>query len=168
MSKSKHPSSGKTKKEEPVIEVIAVIEPEFIDRNGIFMFPDNSKYEGDYQENVSDGTKMRHGNGTITWNYGPVEKYDGQWFQDKMNGSGSYSFASGAQYDGIMKNNLFEGEGKYVFPDGAKYVGQWQQNKMHGNGEYTDASGIVWSGIFFNGLYDSGKTHISLRPSEGI
>lgn len=168
MSKGKHPSSGKGKKEEPVIEIVAVIEPEFIDKNGIFIFADNSKYEGDYQENASDGSKKRHGKGTITWNYGPVEKYVGQWSEDKMNGSGSYSFASGAEYCGIMKDNLFEGEGKYVFSDGARYVGQWQQNKMHGKGEYTDISGIAWSGIFFNGLYDSGKTHISLRQSEGI
>lgn len=85
-----------------------------------------------------------------------------------MNGMGEYQFSSGAKYNGEMKDNLFHGQGTYLFFDGAKYTGKWQQNKMHGDGEYIDSTGVVWSGLFFNGLYDSGKTYISLRPSEGI
>ena len=166
MSKGK--AAGKGKKEEAVVEVAAVIEPEYIEGKGTFIFTNNSKYEGDYQQNTADGIKKRHGNGTITWNYGPVEQYVGHWSDDRMNGSGVYTFASGAEYTGEMKDNLFEGEGTYLFADGAKYSGHWLQNKMHGEGIYIDATGVNWAGNFFNGLYDSGKTHLSLRPTEEI
>ena len=165
---SKNKAGGKGKKEEAVAEVIAVIEPEFTNGSGTFIFPDNSKYEGDYQTNCSDGSKRRHGNGVITWNYGPVERYNGQWSEDKMTGTGTYQFASGAEYKGSMKDNLFNGEGSYLFTDGARYTGGWMQNKMHGSGTYVDPTGVTWSGTFFNGLFDAGKTHISLRPTEGI
>lgn len=165
---SQRKSINKGKKDEPVIEVVTATEPEFIDGKGTFIFSDNSKYEGDYQLNVTDGIKKRHGTGSITWNQDPTENYIGQWSEDRMNGSGTYSFASGAKYQGNMKDNIFDGEGIYVFADGAKYSGQWQQNKMHGAGEYVDPSGVVWKGRFFNGLFDSGETHVSLRPTEGI
>jgi hypothetical protein len=165
---SQRKSINKGKKDEPVIEVVTTTEPEFVEGRGTFVFSDNSKYEGDYQLNVTDGIKKRHGTGSITWNHGPTENYTGQWFEDRMNGPGVYLFASGARYQGNMKDNVFDGEGMYVFADGAKYSGQWQQNKMHGAGEYVDPSGVAWKGRFFNGLYDSGETHISLRPTEGI
>lgn len=166
MSKSK--TTGKGKKDDHLVEVIAIIEPEFIDGKGAFIFPDNSKYEGDYQLNTSDGTKKRHGSGSMTWSLHPVEKYVGQWLDDRMNGIGTYSFASGTVYDGGMRDNLFDGEGTYLFYDGAKYTGHWLQNKMHGSGMYVDATGVTWSGEFFHGMYDSGKNHVSLRPTEGI
>lgn len=165
---SQRKSVAKVKKDEPLIEIVVAIEPEFTDGKGSFIFTDNSKYEGDYQLNVSDGSKKRQGNGTLTWNDGPTESYTGQWNEDRMNGSGTYIFASGASYQGSLKDNAFDGQGVYSFTDGAHYSGNWQQNKMHGAGEYVDPSGVVWKGKFFNGLYDSGKTHISLRPTEGI
>ena len=89
----------------------------------------------------------------------------GVWFNDKMNGEGTYRFASGASYEGTLKDNMFHGHGTYAYSDGAKYSGQWENNKMHGQGEYVDGAGVIWSGTFFNGLYDSGKTFVSLRPS---
>lgn len=45
---SKNKSSGKSKKDEPATESIAVLEHEFKDGIGSFIFPDNSKYEGYY------------------------------------------------------------------------------------------------------------------------
>lgn len=165
---SQRKSLIKGKKDEQVIDVTTALEPEFVDGRGKFIFTDNSNYEGDYQLNVTDGRKKRHGTGSITWRQDPTESYNGLWSEDRMNGFGIYTFASGAKYEGNMKDNSFDGDGEYNFTDGAKYRGQWQQNKMHGHGEYIDPTGLVWKGQFLNGLYDSGQAHISLRPSEKL
>jgi hypothetical protein len=142
---------SKNKKNEPVPE--APKEPEFTLGNGEFEFPDSSRYVGEWKEWKEGLRKVREGKGTFI--NGP-EKYDGSWFDDKMNGYGEYYFASGAIYKGNFQNNAFHGEGEYQFADGAKYTGGWQNNKMHGQGTYVDNSNNVYKGMFINGTYDSG------------
>lgn len=165
---SQRKSLTKGKKDEQILDIATTVEPELVDGRGKFMYPDDSCYEGDYQLNVADGMKRKHGTGIITWRRDPTESYNGLWFDDKMNGFGIYTFASGAKYEGNMKDNNFDGDGEYTMRDGSKYRGEWQQNKMHGSGEYTDPTGLVWKGKFFNGLYDSGETQMSSRPSESL
>jgi hypothetical protein len=131
--------------------------------NGTFVFPDGSKYVGDYVD--TGGVKVREGDGT--WTFGP-ESYVGAWKSDQMHGRGKYKFASGSKYDGNFVNGAFEGIGTYTFSDGAVYKGSWKQNSMHGTGEYIDASKVKWTGEFFNGMFDTGKTYISLRPTLGL
>ena len=43
--------------------------------------------------------------------------------------AGTYTFASKAQYDGDFCDNKFEGTGSYVWPDGRRYDGQWKDSK---------------------------------------
>ena len=74
----------------------------------------------------------------------------------------------GAVYTGNFVNGMFHGEGRYQYLDGANYFGLWHNNKMHGKGEYVDSDGTSWNGTFFNGMYDSGRTYITVRPSQGL
>jgi hypothetical protein len=160
MSHAKGKPAGK--KDEKAEALVQEVQVQY--GKGSFSFPDGSKYEGDYQQGA-DNIKLRHGKGVFT--NGP-ERYSGEWSGDKMNGQGIYEFASGAVYKGSFKNGFFDGEGVYKFPDGATYIGGWVSNKMHGRGEYTDAENVKWSGEFFNGMFDSGRSFISLRPSQGL
>ena len=146
-----------TEEVEPEAEVMS------IKGNGSFIFPDGSKYTGDYVD--TGGTKVREGDGLYIFG---AESYKGGWANDQMSGKGKYKFASGNIYDGKFANGMFEGQGQYTFSDGATYVGSWKQNNMHGNGEYTDTNNVKWNGTFFNGMYDTGKSYISLRPIIGL
>jgi hypothetical protein len=156
----KDPKKGKNDKDE------APIVPEVVINygSGSFSFPDGSRYEGEYSH-IGEASKMRHGKGSYV--NGP-ERYSGEWSGDKMNGQGTYEFASGAVYKGHFRQGMFDGEGTYRFADGASYTGMWHANKMHGSGEYMDAEKVKWAGEFFNGCFDSGRSFISLRPSQGL
>ena len=166
----------------PVVEEVPVMEPDVVDElhveSGCFIFPDGSKYEGEWK--MIDGVQMKDGNGTFTC--GP-DRYSGGWVHDRMDGEGEYIFSSGALYRGSFSQNQFHGEGEYIFPDGAKYryfvikrldvrnrcvSGGWARGKMHGTGVYTDPDGVEWRGNFFNGMFDSGRSYLSLRPSKTL
>jgi hypothetical protein len=153
-------SKNKGKQADPVPEPVKS-EPEFTTGNGEFIFPDNSKYNGDWKE--SNGKRVREGQGSFTCG---KEQYIGSWVDDKMNGTGEYTFSSGAVYKGNFVNNAFSGEGEYVFHDGARYGGSWLNNKMHGFGTYVDRDNNVFKGQYINGMYDSGNTYISVRTIQ--
>ncbi len=156
-------SKAKGKAEpDPVIEQKPV-EPEILTGKGVFVFPDGSKYDGDWIE--VNHIKQRSGHGTFTFGR---ETYVGEWSNDTMSGNGIYTFSSGSVYQGNFCNNCFDGNGTYTFADGAKYSGEWKNGKMHGEGEYIDPYNVSWKGTFVNGMYDSGRSYISLRPSKSI
>nr|CCA23361.1 conserved hypothetical protein [Albugo laibachii Nc14] len=113
---------------------------------GTFVFPDGSRYEGEYID--EDQRICRHGRGKYT--AGP-ESYEGEWEKDEMHGSGTYTFATGARYEGQFDHNEFSGNGSYYWPDGASYHGAWKHNRMDGSGAYKDKDGVEWSGQFVNG-----------------
>lgn len=111
MSKAK---GKQTVVETPVVEPVEQ-EVETV-QNGCFIYPDGSKYEGEWT--LVDGNQVRNGKGTFTC--GP-DQYSGNWSNDAMDGEGEYFFSSGAIYRGNFTLNLFHGLGEYVFPDGATY-----------------------------------------------
>lgn len=86
--------------------------------SGTFIFPDGSKYEGQYIEGEG-GIPTRHGQGTLT---NGEEQYVGDWRDDKMNGNGRYVFASSAVYEGNFENDKFYGEGRYIWPNNEREV----------------------------------------------
>jgi hypothetical protein len=83
------------------------------------------------------------------------ESYEGEWFEDKIQGYGVYNYLTGAVYDGEWHAGKHHGHGTYYFPNGAKYIGHWENHLMHGKGVYTDTNGLIWEGVFINGSYDS-------------
>ena len=52
-------------------------------------------------------------------------------------GKGKYvSKSSGGVYDGEYKNDKKDGSGKYVWSNGDWYEGEWKQGLRHGQGVY--------------------------------
>lgn len=131
-------------------------------QEGVFVFMDGSRYEGQYIQQDS-GEMVRHGTGTFSCGADGIEQYQGSWKNDKMYGKGEFKFASGALYKGSFVDNLFDGDGKYTWSDGATYTGSWKESKMHGNGKYIDTEHVAWKGKFYNGKYFNGKTYIIVR-----
>uniref|UniRef100_A0A7S1C5G3 MORN repeat-containing protein 5 n=1 Tax=Bicosoecida sp. CB-2014 TaxID=1486930 RepID=A0A7S1C5G3_9STRA len=142
--------------EEEVKEVAA---PEPQKGTGTFVYPDGSRYEGEWASDV-DGVRRREGQGTFD---DGVERYEGSWVADKMDGQGKFVFATGAVYEGGFADNVFSGSGRYEWKDGATYEGGWRQGRMHGDGTYVDPEGVSWAGEFYNGKFNNGRAHINLR-----
>ncbi|KAJ9519241.1 hypothetical protein QJQ45_017901 [Haematococcus lacustris] len=82
--------------------------------------------------------RVRHGKGV--YKEGDYV-YEGDFFQDMIQGTGKFTYASGASYEGQWHQGEYHGTGRYTWPDGRTYEGQWQANKMHGQGTYTDING---------------------------
>jgi len=51
------------------------------------------------------------------------EVYEGEWKNDKADGTGTYTHADGAKYIGQWVDDKQEGNGIEIWPDGAKYDG---------------------------------------------
>lgn len=71
----------------------------------MFLYPDGSKYEGDWVED------QRCGQGKYF--YINADVYEGEWFNNVRHGHGSYTYAE----------------------TGTKFVGQWKEGKREGHGE---------------------------------
>ncbi|XP_063718986.1 MORN repeat-containing protein 2-like isoform X2 [Symsagittifera roscoffensis] len=115
--------------------------------NGVFMFPNGDRYDGDYMRKP-DGTIFRQGQGCHTASDGT--KYEGEWLNDTMTGQGSVEYPSGASYEGEFNENKFHGSGRYNWPDGAVYSGHFEDNRICGDGEFLDPDGQAWVGNFDN------------------
>lgn len=114
-------------------------------RNGIYMFPNGDKYEGEYIS-LEGGSLERNGRGKHITANGTV--YEGNWVGDKMNGFGKLEHPSGATYEGDFVNNQFHGEGKYTWPNGSFYEGHFVENRLEGQGQFTDTVSQQWTGTF--------------------
>lgn len=61
---------------------------------------------------------MKHGEGVLLITVGNMsyergnEEYKGSWFEDKMEGYGTYKYTSGAKFTGEWKDNKHHGKGK--------------------------------------------------------
>jgi len=76
------------------------------------------------------------GCGVYKWKDG--RSYYGEWCQNDMQGYGHYVYADGVQYHGQYSNDKKEGYGQYDWTDGRRYQGWWHKGKQHGFGIYTD------------------------------
>lgn len=125
---------------------------------GTYRYSGNSKYTGQFQNN------LRHGKGKMTYQDGNVydgpfvmgkkqgdngsmtfaangDKYVGQWKSDQPNGKGKYYFATNERYEGDFVNGTFEGQGTMYYPDGARFAGGWSKNRKNGAGVFYAADG---------------------------
>ena len=60
--------------------------------------------------------------------------YEGEWYENKINGTGVYVWPDGRKYDGEWKDNNMHGKGVYTWKDGEEYDGQWKNGLFHGKG----------------------------------
>lgn len=95
-------------------------------KNGVFIFKDGSRYDGEYKDDIDN--PIRQGVGKFTdKTTGCV--YTGEWANDKMHGNGVMTYPSGAVYEGEWKEGKYEGKGSYKWTNGTTYVGEWIGNR---------------------------------------
>ena len=52
-----------------------------------------------------------------------------------------FTWPDGRRYEGEYTDDKKEGTGTFYWPDGRKYEGGWKNGKQHGLGLYTSAKG---------------------------
>ncbi len=75
-------------------------------------------------------------NGTGTFYYDEVERYEGEWKDNTQHGQGTYYLANGDRYEGEWKYDIQHGQGTYYFANGNRYEGEWKNHRQHGQGTY--------------------------------
>jgi len=75
--------------------------------------------------------------------------------QGQAHGYGALRFKNGEFYEGQFYNDRMDGVGKHRWPSGALYEGQWDADERQGLGVYTFADGSVYEGRFRKSLRES-------------
>ena len=80
------------------------------------------------------------------------EYYDGNWKRGQSNGSGKIYYSNNnLKYEGNFSNGKPEGFGKYIWEDGEYYIGQWKNGLRHGKGkQYARNGKLIFRGVFEN------------------
>ncbi len=146
---------------------------------GVFAYPDGSKYEGHFQDNKFDGR------GTFYFANG--DKYVGNFKENYPDGIGTRFLKDGSEESGEWKQGEFvgaslvqsgkigcldgdcvDGQGTYVYKEGsAKYVGHFQNSVPHGYGVCTYANGDRYEGEWVEGAF-GGKGILALREGTVV
>ena len=115
---------------------------------GVRVFPDGSRYEGEWFQDLCHGFGVYVGGGPLG------VRYEGEWKDGRRHGAGVESYGhtgngrcicplggvhlGGARcfYDGAWEDGLYHGEGTFTCADGRQYHGAWSKGKRHGFGRY--------------------------------
>jgi hypothetical protein len=147
---------------------------------GIFAYPDGSKYEGKFFNGKFDGS------GTFFFSNG--DKYTGNFKENYPHGHGTRLLKSGVEETGEWKQGEFlgsslttesgkvgcilgdceNGKGVYIYKEGsARYEGEFKSKKPHGNGTCTYANGERYAGEWMDGAF-GGKGTLYLRDATEV
>lgn len=122
------------------------------DGEGTFWFADGDRYVGHFKENYPDG------HGTRFLNNGGGEE-SGEWKQGEFMGG---SLAESGRV-GCVQGNCENGQGTYFYKAGsAKYVGAFKNELPEGLGTCTYANGDLYQGEWKEGAF-GGKGTLTLR-----
>ena len=116
---------------------------------GSLFYKDGSFYEGGFNH-----YGKFNGKGKYFWAKTKI-KYEGDWFNDKMNGQGKMFYTDGSVYEGSFVNNINHGFGTYVWKGKEPkiyYVGEFKNDVMDGKGKLVSGNNIM-EGIWKNGQF---------------
>mmetsp|Transcript_5875 Transcript_5875/g.9678 ORF Transcript_5875/g.9678 Transcript_5875/m.9678 type:complete len:232 (+) Transcript_5875:51-746(+) len=132
---------------------------------------EKARYEGDYK----DG--LKHGVGKMVYPNGDV--YEGEWFENKMQGEGTYTYKKTTDiYSGAWVGNKKHGQGTYEFGvDSSVMTGEWVEGQIT-TGKWVLKGAAVYEGSFKLGrpfgegkfTYESGLeqsgSYVEQKPGE--
>ncbi len=94
----------------------------------------------------------RHGKGMMVYkNSG--DTYVGDFYEDKIAGSGTFTYRDGDIYTGNFADNKYHGEGKVTFSDGSTYEGRFENGVKSGFGVYKWAPDVEGKYSWYEGYF---------------
>ena len=133
---------------------------------GTLLLADNSRYEGDWKNNMMSGI------GKLTYQDGSTA-YEGGFLENKIHGHGVMTNQEAGMlipktqidyknfstvnkrwstFEGIFNNGKKEGVGKWKFTTGEMFTGNFSNNMVSGVGRFTSQGKIIF-GIWFNNIF---------------
>ena len=94
-----------------------------------------------YEGEYNDDKK--NGTGKYTDINGDV--YEGEYKDDKKHGIGNMTYFNSGVYEGEWRDDMKNGRGKYTVGNRV-YEGEWRDDRKNGTGTYTDPDGSVYEG----------------------
>ena len=113
---------------------------------GVYVFPDGSRYNGMF--------KNRRIEGEGTLEYADKSKYTGSFIGGAQHGQGLMQYSDGSSYEGNFDNGIMSGKGILIGTDGSRYEGDFDGGLFHGKGTFTFPDGKVYEGDFKSGQFD--------------
>jgi len=113
---------------------------------GVYMFPDGSRYSGMF--------KNRRIEGEGTLEYADKSRYTGSFIGGAPHGQGLMQYSDGSSFQGNFDNGNISGTGILTGADGSRYEGDFVEGLFHGRGTFTFPDGKVYEGDFKGGLFD--------------
>jgi len=107
-------------------------------------FEDGRRYEGQWLG------ENRHGKGKEESKFGDFT-YDGEFKNDRYEGTGVMTWSNGAKYVGQFLNNNKHGVGKEWYGQGDRFEGEYKDGTMDGRGQYVKADGTAIKGMWSQG-----------------
>ena len=106
------------------------------------------------KEPINDFKKIKNENTEKIILLDNVNKYEGDYKNNKMEGKGILYYNNGNRYEGDFKIGLQEGKGILYYIDGDKYEGDFKNGKMEGKGNFYYKNGNRYEGDYKNDMME--------------
>lgn len=104
------------------------------------IYPDGSKYEGDWKHDVKQGF------GAYYYPNGDI--YEGAWFKNKRHGLGTYFYAeTKTKFMGTWVEGVIQGPGQIMYPR-SRFHGSWTKGVPKGPGCFVFDSNCMQHGFY--------------------
>ena len=89
----------------------------------MYKWKNGSIYSGEFK----DGVKHGKGEWRKAANNPKCNRFEGEYTNDKKNGTGTFTWESGNTYHGTYINDERMGYGEMYWTDGSVYKGEWKK-----------------------------------------
>eukprot|EP00927_Polykrikos_kofoidii_P046690 TRINITY_DN40844_c0_g1_i1.p1 TRINITY_DN40844_c0_g1~~TRINITY_DN40844_c0_g1_i1.p1 ORF type:complete len:258 (-),score=40.13 TRINITY_DN40844_c0_g1_i1:203-871(-) len=153
-------SDSASNEDRPVFPLITGSRPKFgLGREEV---PGGGYYEGPFRFG------KREGSGVLVADESGVERYEGQFKEEFMEGVGRKVWADGCVYEGQWGRSRKDGVGIFEESGGRRYDGEWRDGKRHGVGTQVFDANTRYQGRWENGLQHGTGKYFDARDGSTL
>ena len=126
-----------------------------IEDDKVYEFSKENFYNEYGEKYVGETDKcLKNGKGLLYYNDENeiIERYEGDFKNNKKEGYGFIFWKNGNMCEGSFKNDKLDGKGIFNYIKGNKYIGEFKKGVKNGKGIYYYPNGNIYDGNWENGL----------------